>query len=84
MQSQSEIVVPIVVPKSSLSRAQREAIAGHGPEELVRAWGGRGDSDVIVGVLDIDCEATHGFGAEDVIALERIVHRISGACDWIS
>lgn len=49
----------------------------------MRAWGGRGSADgVIIGVLDIDCVATDGFGAEDVAALERIARRIIDACDW--
>lgn len=81
--SQSEIVVPIVVPRASLSQVSREAIQGKGEPELVRAWGGRGDSDeVIIGVLDIDCESQNGFDQDDVQGLERIVRRISAACDW--
>lgn len=81
--SQSEIVVPIVVPRTSLSDAAQAALRGDGPEELVRAWSGRGNGDdVIIGVLDIDCEAQNGFDHEDVAALEALVRTVSQACDW--
>lgn len=81
--SQSEIVVPITVPRSSLSDAAQAALRGEGPEDLVRAWSGRGEGEeVIIGVLDIDCESQNGFNHEDVDALERLVHTVSQACDW--
>ncbi|WFD27844.1 L-methionine (R)-S-oxide reductase [Malassezia nana] len=81
--SQSEIVVPITVPRTSLSDAAQAALRGEGPEDLVRAWSGRGEGDeVIIGVLDIDCESQNGFDHEDVDALERLVWTVSQACDW--
>ena len=39
--SQSEIVVPIVVPRTRLSSMHQAAIRGEGPEPYVRAWAGR-------------------------------------------
>lgn len=82
--SQSEIVVPIVVPRTRLSSMHQAAIRGEGPEPYVRAWAGRGTENdhVIVGVLDIDCESPNGFDTEDARALQNIVHRITEACDW--
>lgn len=82
-QSQSEIVVPLVVPRRAWSAAHQAALRGEGPEEAVRAWGGRGDGEeVIIGVIDIDCEAQNGFDEEDVDALERVARQIVEACDW--
>ncbi|KAI3618545.1 hypothetical protein CBS9595_002908 [Malassezia furfur] len=82
-QSQSEIVVPLVVPRAHFSGRTLEALHGRGTPELVRAWSGRGDGDdVIVGVLDLDCVAPNGFDDTDARALERIVRRIRDACDW--
>lgn len=82
-QSQSEIVVPLVVPRARLSPQAQDALRGTGTPEVVRAWSGRGDADqVIVGVLDIDCVEPEGFDQTDVAALERIVRGISDACDW--
>lgn len=81
--SQSEIVVPLVVPRARLSQAHREALAGQGPPEAVRAWSGRGsDDDVIIGVIDIDCVAQGGFDEQDATALQRIARLIVDACDW--
>lgn len=82
-QSQSEIVVPLVVPRAQFSGRTLEALHGSGTPELVRAWSGRGDGDdVIIGVLDLDCVAPNGFDDTDARALERIVRRIRDACDW--
>ncbi|WFD35772.1 L-methionine (R)-S-oxide reductase [Malassezia cuniculi] len=65
----------VVVPKTDDYR--------RGPAEAVRAWGGRGSGDdVIIGVIDIDCEAQAGFDEQDAEALERIARRIVDACDW--
>lgn len=75
--------MPLVVPRSALSPAHQAALRGEGPEDLVRAWSGRGDGDqVIVGVLDIDCEAPSGFNEEDSRALTQLVKTIVEACDW--
>lgn len=50
---------------------------------MVTAWAGRGDADdVIVGVLDLDCAAPHGFDSADVAALTRLAQRMGHACDW--
>lgn len=79
--SQSEIVVPIVVPRRKVqSFAQIDHVTnGAIPIE----WQGRGDGEeIIIGVLDIDCEAIEGFDEEDVKGLERIVSLIADACDW--
>ena len=76
-------MVPLVVPRSALSEAHQAAMQGHGPDELVRAWSGRGDGDrVIIGVLDIDCEATEGFTAQDSEALTALMNIVVEACDW--
>ncbi|CAD6892722.1 unnamed protein product [Tilletia controversa] len=90
--SRSEIVVPIVVARSRLSPQYQEALArasasadkqaGTGNAEAL-AWGGRGDGDeIIVGVLDIDCEALSGFDEEDERGLTRVAKIVSDACDW--
>jgi L-methionine (R)-S-oxide reductase len=42
----------------------------------------RGDGDVVVGVLDLDCLAVGGFGEEDRAGLERIAEFIASSCDW--
>lgn len=75
--SQSEIVIPIVVPRSKI--ASFPASQASLPVE----WQGRGEQeDIIIGVLDIDCEAIEGFDEEDVKGLEAIVNLIAEACDW--
>jgi L-methionine (R)-S-oxide reductase len=79
--SQSEIVVPIVVAREKVIGLQ--AHAGKQEAELPIEWQGRGEGEkVIVGVLDIDCEAVEGFDQEDVKGLERIAELISTSCDW--
>ena len=76
--SQSEIVVPIVV-----SRHRVASLAAQLGSALPVEWQGRGDGeDIIVGVLDIDCEAVEGFDEDDVRGLEGIVKLISHGCDW--
>lgn len=81
--SKSEIVVPIVVPRTRLSMTHQAAMRGEGSEHLTRAWSGRGESDdVILGVLDIDCETPNAFDEEDVQALQQLLARVSRACDW--
>lgn len=78
--SKSEIVIPIVVSRekvASFLQAQKSE-KGLGTE-----WQGRGEqSDIIIGVLDIDCEAEEGFDEEDVKGLEHIVKQIANSCDW--
>lgn len=75
--SQSEVVVPIVVPK------RRIAGFSEADKDMPAAWQGRGDGDdAIIGVLDIDCEATDGFDEDDVRGLERVVKLLADACDW--
>jgi L-methionine (R)-S-oxide reductase len=82
--SQSEIVVPITVARSkvtSFSKAERQARDADRP--IPPEWSGRGEEDeIIIGVLDIDCEAVDGFDEEDVKGLEAIVKLISQACEW--
>lgn len=78
--SMSEIVVPIVVSRSRVASFIEAEKSGKrwDPE-----WQGRGDQEnIIIGVLDIDCEAVEGFDEEDVKGLEAIVKQIAGACDW--
>lgn len=80
--SKSEIVVPIVVKRSAVNSLQslaRETDDSQYPIE----WQGRGDGeDVIIGVLDIDCEAEEGFDDADVRGLEHIAVIIARSCDW--
>ncbi|KAL9933076.1 hypothetical protein V8E36_007794 [Tilletia maclaganii] len=87
--SKSEIVVPLVVSRSRLSSQHKEALehasaqANGADNNDAVAWGGRGDGDdVIVGVLDIDCEELDGFDEEDERGLERIAKIVADACDW--
>ncbi|KAK0557855.1 hypothetical protein OC846_000149 [Tilletia horrida] len=91
--SKSEIVIPLVVPRSRLSAQHQEALkrssattngsnADASGSDAV-AWAGRGDGDdVIIGVLDIDCEALEGFDEEDERGLTRLTQIIADACDW--
>jgi L-methionine (R)-S-oxide reductase len=83
--SQSEIVVPIVVSRSkvkSFSEAEKRSKATNEP--IGPEWQGRGEEEnIIVGVLDIDCEAVEGFDDEDIKGLEGIAKLISQACDWV-
>jgi L-methionine (R)-S-oxide reductase len=75
--SKSEIVVPIVLSRSKVASFVQAQ------ESESFEWQGRGDQDnIIIGVLDIDCEALQGFDEEDVKGLEGIVQQIADACDW--
>jgi L-methionine (R)-S-oxide reductase len=65
--------VPLVIARGRLS-----AFDASRPE-----WAGRGDGqDVIIGVLDIDCEQLEGFDDEDRKGLEGIARLLVDACDW--
>lgn len=71
--SQSEIVLPLVVPRSKLSAFDAASTE----------WGGRGEGDdVIIGVLDLDCEQLDGFDADDEAGLTRVTQLLATACDW--
>lgn len=80
--SKSEIVVPLVVSRDAvkgLSQLPRQRDDKAVPIE----WQGRGDGEeVIIGVLDIDCEAEEGFDDADVRGLETVVQIIARSCDW--
>ncbi|UZJ53942.1 hypothetical protein CBS101457_003262 [Exobasidium rhododendri] len=82
--SQSEIVVPIIVARNKVkSFVDAERLAKESGSSLDREWQGRGEQEnIIIGVLDIDCEAVEGFDEEDVRGLEAIVRLVSEACDW--
>ena len=41
-----------------------------------------GDESRVLGVLDLDCLALHGFDDEDKVGLERIARLLVGACNW--
>ena len=41
-----------------------------------------GDTDVAVGVLDLDCLALNGFTEEDKAGLSKIARLVANACDW--
>jgi len=41
-----------------------------------------GETEVVIGVLDLDCLASHGFDEDDRIGLENIAAFIVQACDW--
>jgi len=65
--------VPLVIARDRLS-----AFDASRPE-----WAGRGEGqDVIIGVLDIDCEQLEGFDDEDRKGLEGIARLLVDACDW--
>lgn len=65
------------------SRVSGLAYSSRQDADLPVEWQGRGDGEeVIIGVLDIDCEAVQGFDQDDVQGLEGIVRLISLACDW--
>ncbi|CEH15606.1 GAF/PUTATIVE CYTOSKELETAL PROTEIN [Ceraceosorus bombacis] len=77
--SKSEIVLPLVIPRSALS--------GHSLEDRADQWGAsrvntKSDDDIIIGVLDIDCEELDGFDEEDQKGLERIATLIARSSDW--
>lgn len=36
----------------------------------------------IVGVIDLDCEATHGFDDVDQKYLETFAEILANSCDW--
>ncbi|KDN52730.1 hypothetical protein K437DRAFT_253925 [Tilletiaria anomala UBC 951] len=79
--SQSEIVIPLVISRSShLSRQHVDALSS---VEVPIEWQGRGnDDEVIIGVLDIDCEQVEGFDKDDEDGLTRITKLIATSCDW--
>ncbi len=48
-----------------------------------KSWAGRGnDENVIIGVLDIDCESLNGFDAEDEARLNKIAHLLVERSAW--
>lgn len=38
--------------------------------------------DQVIGVIDIDCEVTHGFDEVDRQHLESLAQVLADACDW--
>lgn len=74
--------MPIVVKRSGVKGLQSLATESDDSQYPVE-WQGRGDGeDVIIGVLDIDCEAEEGFDDADVKGLEHIAAIIARSCDW--
>lgn len=70
--------MPIVVSRNALSQAHQAELASD-----VVDWQGRGaQEEIIIGVLDIDCEATEGFDEADRAGLERIARLLARNCDW--
>jgi len=43
---------------------------------------GRGDGELVVGVLDLDCLAVDAFDDEDKSGLEKIAALVASSCDW--
>ncbi|KAJ9475899.1 Free methionine-R-sulfoxide reductase [Pseudozyma hubeiensis] len=87
--SKSEIVVPLVIKRERLNRVHQKALEEQSPRDGKagqgddRSWAGRGDGEeVIVGVLDIDCESLDGFDAEDEKRLQRIADLIVERSAW--
>ncbi|KNE63457.1 hypothetical protein AMAG_08582 [Allomyces macrogynus ATCC 38327] len=39
-------------------------------------------SGQVIGVFDLDCEASHGFDHDDARGLEKIARLVLDACDW--
>lgn len=89
-QSKSEIVVPLVITRDRLAKVHQEALEEQSPrkgekevEGEDKSWAGRGDDDeVIIGVLDIDCESLNGFNAEDEKRLQEIAQLIVERSAW--
>lgn len=90
--SRSEIVVPLVIQRSRLAAVHQAALQQQSPSNGVakpavdgddRSWAGRGDADeVIIGVLDIDCESLDGFDEHDEVRLRRIADLIVQRSAW--
>ncbi|GAC76302.1 hypothetical protein PANT_20c00049 [Moesziomyces antarcticus T-34] len=88
--SRSEIVVPLVIPRSRLAAPHRQALEQQSPMNDAqpqipddKSWAGRGDDEnVIIGVLDIDCESLNGFDAEDEARLNKIAHLLVERSAW--
>lgn len=89
--SRSEIVIPLVIARSRLPEIHQQPLNQQSPKGIAeftpqgddRSWAGRGgDENVIVGVLDIDCESLDGFDAEDEQRLNKIVQLILERSAW--
>ncbi|SPO31595.1 related to methionine-R-sulfoxide reductase [Ustilago trichophora] len=89
--SKSEIVVPLVINRHRLPNIHQEALEQQSPqanqsqsiEGQDRSWAGRGNADdVIIGVLDIDCESLDGFDQEDEQRLFKIANLIVERSAW--
>lgn len=89
--SKSEIVVPLVIPRQRLAKVHQEALEQQSPlgkeaqiaDGADRSWAGRGDKeDIIIGVLDIDCESLNGFDQEDEARLQKIANLIVERSAW--
>lgn len=88
--SRSEIVVPLVLPRSRLAPHHQSALESQSPQHPTaeidtsdQAWAGRGsDPDIIIGVLDIDCEALDGFDQQDETRLEQLAQLIVQRSVW--
>ncbi|KAN0064869.1 hypothetical protein ACQY0O_001926 [Thecaphora frezii] len=88
--SRSEIVVPLILPRSRLSPHHRAALESQSPQHASsppqtddQSWAGRGTDDrVIIGVLDIDCEALEGFDHEDEVRLQKLANLIVERAAW--
>ncbi|EPQ30536.1 uncharacterized protein PFL1_02061 [Pseudozyma flocculosa PF-1] len=88
--SRSEIVVPLLLSRSRLSEQHRAALEAQSPhdgsaptETEDRSWAARGtDDEIIIGVLDIDCEALDGFDQEDEDRLRKLARLIVDRSAW--
>lgn len=82
--SRSEIVVPLVIKRAKLPERHTKALEQAAKEANAdKSWAGRGDGDdVIIGVLDIDCEALDGFDEEDERRLQQIADLIVDRSAW--
>lgn len=90
--SRSEIVVPLVIGRSRLAKVHQEALEEQSPlgkevesatDGKDRSWAGRGaNDDIIIGVLDIDCESLDGFDEEDEKRLQKIANLIVERSAW--
>ncbi len=91
--SRSEIVVPLVIKRERLAKIHQDALEEQSPlgnkegavavEGADRSWAGRGDGEnVIIGVLDIDCESLDGFDEEDEQRLQKIADLLVERSAW--
>lgn len=93
--SRSEIVVPLVINRQRLPKIHQQALNAQSPQAAAaqnniqsldaqdRSWAERGNADdIIIGVLDIDCESPNAFDHQDDERLFKIANLIVERSAW--